>query len=939
MKYCLIITLIIQFVIATAQVHAAPNTNEHYEKAISTFHAGKTSEAYIHLKNALQQDPKHIPSKLLIAQVMFGNGDVVAAGEELEQALELGADINLVLPLLGTSLILQKKIPEILQFEKRQHEFNKNTRFEWKLLLGQIQLLEQEPELARNEFESALAMYPENQRALNTLATVYMRFKDYIRAQELIDKSLLLFPDAEKTWHLNGELALKQKQLKQAINYFQKAYAIDKDDPNVLRSLASTYLKTGDLENAKTYMDAILEQTPNDPTAILINAAMLLSTDNKELAMESLAKLSDTLSVIDLQLLEDDAHILFVQAASAFMQGADAKARQMLELYLSKRAQDIRAVRMLAELYLKRGEQNKAIALLESRKPYIARDLSLSARLIQLYFKENKLLDAEEIITQAKQNFPDHIYLAILEARLMQARGRYSEALVFLDKYVEDSGRQLKDAPIEFLLLKGELEIVQRRFKAALTTAKIIEQRSEMSIDAYNFIAIAYWRNGLNEAAIKHLQNILKEDSGNLVAQFHLASIYSQTGQIEAARKLLQAILKTTPKHIPSLFALAKLDFNEGNLAGAGNWLEKLLVVDPGNRQANEMTLAIAKSGQNWSEALIIAERLHKSNTLNPVYLVEKIKILSALNRFDDTPAPANILYSIWSDSAKDLIFLTDLMIQARQYDFAEKAMEKALYLEPDSTRVLLAYANLAFEQGKVSDAASRLSALNSKAQNLPEFHVLNGKVAERGEHKELALKHYGEALDIDGQYSQAWIGLYELAKTDTATNAFLSRLEKEVQKINSPDWMKRMLADAYVNSQQLDKAAPFYEKLLQHERFENDIAMTNNLANIYARTDIDKALALALKTLEQSDRPYTLLDTVGWLNVRKGNLEEGLAYLREAYAKNASNGEVRYHIGVALSKLGRSNEAISELKAALSAEENERYRDEAEKLLAALKK
>ena len=129
MKYCLIITLIIQFVIATAQVQAAPTTNEHYEKAISTFHAGKTSEAYIHLKNALQLDPKHIPSKLLIAQVMFGNGDVVAAGEEFEQALELGADSNIVLPLLGTSLILQKKIPEILQFEKRQHEFNKNTRF------------------------------------------------------------------------------------------------------------------------------------------------------------------------------------------------------------------------------------------------------------------------------------------------------------------------------------------------------------------------------------------------------------------------------------------------------------------------------------------------------------------------------------------------------------------------------------------------------------------------------------------------------------------------------------------------------------------------------------------------------------------------------------------------------------------------------------------
>jgi Flp pilus assembly protein TadD len=47
--------------------------------------------------------------------------------------------------------------------------------------------------------------------------------------------------------------------------------------------------------------------------------------------------------------------------------------------------------------------------------------------------------------------------------------------------------------------------------------------------------------------------------------------------------------------------------------------------------------------------------------------------------------------------------------------------------------------------------------------------------------------------------------------------------------------------------------------------------------------------------------------------------VEEGLHYLRSAHSRESQNPEIRYHIAVALDKLGRKDEAKQELEQALS--------------------
>ncbi|MDZ7785423.1 MAG: tetratricopeptide repeat protein [Halioglobus sp.] len=222
--------------------------------------------------------------------------------------------------------------------------------------------------------------------------------------------------------------------------------------------------------------------------------------------------------------------------------------------------------------------------------------------------------------------------------------------------------------------------------------------------------------------------------------------------------------------------------------------------------------------------------------------------------------------------------------------------------------------------QGNYDKAAGRLDALRDSVGQDAELSFLHGEIAlARGE-KTQAQAQFMQAFELDPDHTAAVARLYELSLEGVGDEAFTDALETQLRESSLSAWKVRLLADSHLIQGNPQRARRYYESLLEHPELGRDPAVLNNLANIYAENDLDKALKTAMQALEgDGGESPALLDTVGWILTQQGREEEALPYLRKAHALNSTDPEIRYHTGVALLALGRDKEAAAELRAAVA--------------------
>ena len=79
------------------------------------------------------------------------------------------------------------------------------------------------------------------------------------------------------------------------------------------------------------------------------------------------------------------------------------------------------------------------------------------------------------------------------------------------------------------------------------------------------------------------------------------------------------------------------------------------------------------------------------------------------------------------------------------------------------------------------------------------------------------------------------------------------------------------------------------------------------------------------------------IVDTLGWILVQRGSVEDGEKLLRQAVEMENGRPEIRYHHAAALAKLGRTDEARKTLDEILAGDDKFASRNDAEKLMAEL--
>ena len=90
-------------------------TTRYYEDARERFFGDDVPGAIIQLKNALQQDDAHVPSLVLLGELLLQTGQAGQAAALLSEALLLGADDQAVTVLLVDAYLRSAQFSELVR--------------------------------------------------------------------------------------------------------------------------------------------------------------------------------------------------------------------------------------------------------------------------------------------------------------------------------------------------------------------------------------------------------------------------------------------------------------------------------------------------------------------------------------------------------------------------------------------------------------------------------------------------------------------------------------------------------------------------------------------------------------------------------------------------------------------------------------------------------
>lgn len=283
-------------------------------------------------------------------------------------------------------------------------------------------------------------------------------------------------------------------------------------------------------------------------------------------------------------------------------------------------------------------------------------------------------------------------------------------------------------------------------------------------------------------------------------------------------------------------------------------------------------------------------------------------------------------------------------LLTNKDMEQARQQFEILVQQSPFDADLLLSLALLSRETGAVEEARRYFDQLLEMGERVGEAHYYLGQLAEQRDDFPTALTHY-QQIPPGSEFLAGIARAIEILLADEGldgVNRFLdqvreqhpeaavqlylveSELLMERQQVQSGrDLLTQALTRFPEQPNLLYARSLFSEKLRDLPALESDLrsilqrdpdnvhalnALGYSLANLTDR--IDEAYQLIRRAHDLKPDDPAILDSMGWAEYQRGNLQLALDYLERAYAA-FPDAEVAAHLGKVLWELGRQKEAV----------------------------
>lgn len=900
-------------------VHAA-DSNEFLKEARQYLTQGKVDAAVIQLKNALQENPANIDARLLLGRVYLRLGDGESAEKEIERAVRLKAGKELWQLELGQAYLLQRKFDEILNSLEADPTLSGAIQAGVYNLRGQAYLATGKLADARESFQKSLSSQPENEQAELGLAQVTIASGDQVEGRNLLDAFLDRYPDNLEGRILRGDFLKQQQHTDQALEDFD--YVLNKDHNNLRALLGRTivYLQKTNYDSAAKDLEVLNKIAPNSPMVIYLNGVSAFQQQKIKEAEGFIRQV--------LNLIPNHPQSQLIYGAILFGNGEFLQADEYLSRAHAALPGHLPTIKLLAATRIKLRQNEKAIALLESGLAEHPEDVQIRAMLGNVYLQTGRFDEGSELLAKAVEQVPDLASLRTQLAFGLLARGETKSAINELQSAV-DLGQDLIQADV--LLVLSHLK--NNELDEALKASQALEKRSPENPLAYNLTGLAYLASGNEDKAREKFLKALEVDPSFVTAQINLARIELSHNRLDKTEERFQAVLEKAPNNMTALMGMAGIEELRNNRKKMYEWLIKAQEENPKSSKPGVLIAqAYLRDGENL-KALRTARETISSFPDD----ADALRVLGMAQIAADESNSAIQSFKHLTDIQKtpqNLTLLANALKRVDNYSEARSSLKIALEANPAYLPALSAQGDIALREGKFEEAIAVAKSIQGKhAQQSIGYEM-----------EAVALLKQSKTAEAITLYEKA----YELSPTgDLALK--LSRLhnlmgDKQKSQAQLEDLLRKRPDDVDVRAvyasllQQWgdeEKAISEYEAVLQ--KLPDNVVVLNNLAWLYQKAGNDRAIALSERAYELSPDKPEIVDTYGWILVNFGQFEKGLTFLKDAFVKMPGNPEVAFHVGYALNKAGKSEEAKRVLERIVKDHKESPYATEAKALAATL--
>lgn len=455
-----------------------------------------------------------------------------------------------------------------------------------------------------------------------------------------------------------------------------------------------------------------------------------------------------------------------------------------------------------------------------------------------------------------------------------------------------------------------EIALHSRQAAPALEAAKIWVELDPNSVTARQTIAALLVNSDRLDEARPHLEKLLASEGGSIDEAFmQLNSLLVRNSNKNATFELVRQLAQPYPELPEAHFAVSQAAWFANHFDIALAEMKQALVLRPewemaaiyqgrilartSNANAMEFYKGYLKTYPKANDTRITYARL---------LLVEK-DYVKAREQFErllaENPGNADVALAVGL-----------LSMELREYDIAESNFKKALELDYRDPGMVRYYLGGICEKTQRSDEAMEwYRSVTGGSQYIPaqiRYAVLLTKKGKADE----ALKHLQQLPATNNQQrAQLIIAESQLLRETGAYQKAFQILSDGLEKL--PDHVD-LLYDRALAAEKIGKSDIMEQDLRKLIQLKPDHAHAYNALG-YGLAEHSDRLPEALELIEKAimlspNDPY-IMDSLGWVHYRMGNLNQGLSYLRQAFGMNPDP-EIAAHLGEVLWVQGIKDEA-----------------------------